>query len=149
MPGRRWSSIQRVASDVRCAFTVTEIDKGRDGLELIVPELGKLDFGIVGEPTQMHLAIAEKGLMVLDCTSYGKAGHAAREEGENAMSAYFEDLPAGFLRHGHGFTCDVCLVQRAATADDPPVRGHAGTGPEHDDVINPQLGSGNFGHDAV
>jgi acetylornithine deacetylase len=42
-------------------------------------------FGIVGEPTQLQLCIAEKGLMVLDCVVTGKAGHAAREEGENAI----------------------------------------------------------------
>ena len=42
-------------------------------------------FAIVGEPTQLELAIAEKGLLVLDCVAYGRAGHAAREEGENAI----------------------------------------------------------------
>ncbi len=50
------------------------------------------DFGIVGEPTQMNLAIAEKGLMVLDCISHGKAGHAAREEGENAIYKAIRDI---------------------------------------------------------
>ncbi|MDF3079373.1 MAG: family metallo-hydrolase [Sphingobacteriaceae bacterium] len=74
------------------ATTAEEEISGQNGLELIVPELGKLDFGIVGEPTQMHLAIAEKGLMVLDCTSYGKAGHAAREEGENAIYKALADI---------------------------------------------------------
>lgn len=47
---------------------------------------------IVGEPTQMNLAIAEKGLMVLDCTAHGKAGHAAREEGENAIYKAMKDV---------------------------------------------------------
>jgi acetylornithine deacetylase len=47
---------------------------------------------IVGEPTQMNLAIAEKGLLVLDCTSHGKAGHAAREEGENAIYKAVKDI---------------------------------------------------------
>ena len=42
-------------------------------------------FAIVGEPTQMQLAIAEKGLLVIDCVAHGKAGHAARNEGENAI----------------------------------------------------------------
>ncbi len=74
------------------ATTAEEEISGVNGLELIIPELGKLDFGIVGEPTQMQLAIAEKGLMVLDCTTHGKAGHAAREEGENAIYKALPDI---------------------------------------------------------
>jgi acetylornithine deacetylase len=74
------------------ATTAEEEISGANGLELIIPELGKLDFGIVGEPTQMQLAIAEKGLMVLDCVTLGKAGHAAREEGENAIYKALTDI---------------------------------------------------------
>lgn len=74
------------------AATAEEEISGVNGLELIIPELGKLDFAIVGEPTLMQLAIAEKGLMVLDCTTYGKAGHAAREEGENAIYKALSDI---------------------------------------------------------
>jgi len=74
------------------ATTAEEEISGVNGLELIIPELGRLDFGIVGEPTQMQLAIAERGLMVLDCTAYGKAGHAAREEGENAIYKALPDI---------------------------------------------------------
>ncbi len=74
------------------AATAEEEISGVNGLELIIPELGKLDFGIVGEPTQMHLAIAEKGLMVLDCVARGKAGHAAREEGDNAIYRALPDI---------------------------------------------------------
>jgi len=74
------------------ATTAEEEISGVNGLELIIPELGQLDFGIVGEPTLMQLAIAEKGLMVLDCTTYGKAGHAAREEGENAIYKALPDI---------------------------------------------------------
>ncbi|RCH54119.1 acetylornithine deacetylase [Mucilaginibacter hurinus] len=74
------------------ATTAEEEISGVNGLELIIPELGKLDFGIVGEPTLMQLAIAEKGLMVLDCTTYGKAGHAAREEGDNAIYRALPDI---------------------------------------------------------
>ena len=74
------------------ATTAEEEISGINGLELIIPDLGKLDFGIVGEPTQMQLAIAEKGLMVLDCTTTGKAGHAAREEGENAIYKALPDI---------------------------------------------------------
>ncbi|WP_158828110.1 M20 family metallo-hydrolase [Mucilaginibacter lacusdianchii] len=74
------------------ATTAEEEISGVNGLELIIPELGKLDFGIVGEPTLMQLAIAERGLMVLDCTAHGKAGHAAREEGENAIYKALKDI---------------------------------------------------------
>lgn len=65
---------------------------GNGGAEAVVPELPQIAFGIVGEPTQMNPAIAEKGLLVLDCTSYGKAGHAARNEGENAIYKAIKDI---------------------------------------------------------
>src|SRR4030095_11171414 len=66
------------------AATAEEEISGHNGIEVLLPQLGKINFAIVGEPTQMQMAVAEKGLMVLDCTAIGKAGHAAREEGENA-----------------------------------------------------------------
>lgn len=67
---------------------------GKNGLELLFKEndLPEISFGIVGEPTEMHLAIAEKGLMVVDCTAHGIAGHAAREEGENAIYKAIKDI---------------------------------------------------------
>lgn len=74
------------------AATAEEEISGRGGVESILPELGHLDFAIVGEPTQMQLAIAEKGLMVLDCVSSGKAGHAARDEGDNAIYNAMKDI---------------------------------------------------------
>ncbi len=61
-------------------------------MEGLLPKLPRLDCGIVGEPTQLQLAVAEKGLLVLDCRSVGKAGHAAREEGENAIYAALPDM---------------------------------------------------------
>ncbi len=67
------------------ALTAEEEISGKNGLEYILPDLGELEFAIVGEPTLMNMAIAEKGLMVLDCMVHGKAGHAAREEGVNAI----------------------------------------------------------------
>lgn len=69
-----------------------EENSGLNGIELALPEIGAIEFAIVGEPTQMHMAIAEKGLMVLDCTVKGKAGHAAREEGENALYKALADI---------------------------------------------------------
>lgn len=74
------------------AATAEEENSGKGGLESIIPDLGDLDFAIVGEPTQMHLAIAEKGLMVLDCFAKGKSGHAAREEGDNAIYKALKDI---------------------------------------------------------
>jgi len=58
---------------------------GKNGIESVLPELPPIDLGVVGEPTSMQPAIAEKGLMVLDGIVRGKSGHAAREEGENAI----------------------------------------------------------------
>lgn len=80
-----FSENQNLNYNLMYAASSEEEISGKDGVELILPELGKIDFAIVGEPTQMHLAIAEKGLMVLDCTVKGKSGHAAREEGDNAI----------------------------------------------------------------
>ncbi|RZK80326.1 MAG: M20/M25/M40 family metallo-hydrolase [Pedobacter sp.] len=74
------------------AATAEEEISGNDGLENVLPDLGELEFAIVGEPTQMNLAIAERGLLVLDCTSIGKAGHAAREEGDNAIYKALKDI---------------------------------------------------------
>lgn len=74
------------------AATAEEEISGKNGVESILPLLGKLDFAIVGEPTLMQMAVAEKGLMVLDCVSHGVAGHAAREEGENAIYHAITDI---------------------------------------------------------
>lgn len=74
------------------AATAEEEISGLNGIESIVHDLGHVDLAIVGEPTQMHLAVAEKGLLVLDCVVYGKAGHAARNEGENAIYKVLKDI---------------------------------------------------------
>ncbi len=71
--------------DIVFAASAEEEISGANGIAALLPYLGRIDAGIVGEPTGMQAAIAERGLMVLDCTSYGKAGHAARLEGENAL----------------------------------------------------------------
>ena len=65
---------------------------GREGIESVLPELPKIDVSIVGEPTNMQPAIAEKGLMVIDAVAHGKAGHAARNEGVNAIYKAIEDI---------------------------------------------------------
>lgn len=74
------------------AATAEEEISGKNGIASILPELGEITLGVIGEPTQMHLAIAEKGLMVLDCAARGKAGHAAREEGVNAIYEAMSDI---------------------------------------------------------
>jgi len=78
--------------NVIIAATAEEEISGREGLEMVAPELPEISFAIVGEPTQMHLAVAEKGLLVLDCIAHGKSGHAARNEGENAIYKAIQDI---------------------------------------------------------
>lgn len=65
---------------------------GKEGIESVFPLLPPINFAIVGEPTEMQPAIAEKGLMVLDVTSHGKSGHAARNEGINAIYLAMKDM---------------------------------------------------------
>jgi acetylornithine deacetylase len=74
------------------AATAEEEISGHDGIEILLPQLPKIDCGIVGEPTLMNMAIAEKGLLVLDCTAHGVAGHAARNEGVNAVYKAMKDI---------------------------------------------------------
>lgn len=74
------------------AATAEEEVSGVDGIESIWSSLPAIDFAIVGEPTLSQMAIAEKGLMVLDCLSKGKPGHAAREEGVNAIYVALRDM---------------------------------------------------------
>jgi acetylornithine deacetylase len=85
-------SEQNLKYNLALAATAEEEISGHQGIELLLPSLGKIAFGIVGEPTEMQMAIAEKGLLVLDCTAYGKAGHAARNEGENAIYKAIKDI---------------------------------------------------------
>ena len=74
------------------AATAEEEISGKNGIESILNELPDLELAIIGEPTLMQMAVAEKGLLVIDATVKGKAGHAAREEGENAIYKALDDL---------------------------------------------------------
>lgn len=74
------------------AATAEEENSGEAGIESILDKIGPIDLAIIGEPTKMELAIAEKGLMVLDCKALGKPGHAAREEGDNAIYKAMIDI---------------------------------------------------------
>jgi acetylornithine deacetylase/succinyl-diaminopimelate desuccinylase-like protein len=83
---------QNLKYNLVLAATAEEEISGTNGVELIWDDLPKIDCAIVGEPTLTEIAIAEKGLMVLDCVTYGKAGHAAREEGVNAIYLALKDI---------------------------------------------------------
>ncbi len=72
--------------------TAEEEISGKDGVASILEHLGRIDFAVVGEPTEMNLAIAEKGLIVLDCISYGTAAHAAHDHPDNAIINALPDL---------------------------------------------------------
>lgn len=65
---------------------------GKNGIEMVLPQLPPVDVALVGEPTGMQPAIAEKGLMVLDVTVHGRSGHAARNEGDNAIYKAIKDM---------------------------------------------------------
>ncbi|MBB3697701.1 M20/M25/M40 family metallo-hydrolase [Flammeovirga yaeyamensis] len=76
---------------VICASAEEEVS-GKEGIADVWDQLPKIDFAIVGEPTLMQMAVAEKGLMVLDCVAEGESGHAARNEGVNAIYKAIKDI---------------------------------------------------------
>lgn len=90
--------VYRYLSEQGCPYhlvflaSAEEEVSGADGFVKALPHLPKIDVAIVGEPTGMQPAIAEKGLMVLDITAHGQSGHAARQEGVNAIYEALDDL---------------------------------------------------------
>jgi acetylornithine deacetylase len=74
------------------AASAEEEISGKNGMEYLFPKLPSINFTIVGEPTLMQIAIAERGLMVLDVAAHGISGHAARKEGVNAIYKALEDI---------------------------------------------------------
>ncbi|TCO10519.1 M20 family metallo-hydrolase [Natronoflexus pectinivorans] len=90
MAAFRYLSDRNQAYNLIFAATAEEEVSGVNNVASILPLIGDVDLGIVGEPTRMQMAVAEKGLLVLDGVVYGKAGHAARNEGVNAI---MEALP--------------------------------------------------------
>lgn len=74
------------------AATAEEEISGINGISSIADKLGTVNLGIIGEPTQMQMAVAEKGLLVLDCEAQGQTGHAARNEGVNAIYKALKDI---------------------------------------------------------
>ncbi len=78
--------------NIALAISAEEEVSGRDGMELLVGKLPEISLAVVGEPTSMQMAISERGLLVVDCLWRGKAGHAARGEGENAIYKAIDDI---------------------------------------------------------
>lgn len=91
--------LENLHHNVVFAASAEEEISGVNGIELVLPYLGKIDFGIVGEPTKLQMAVAERGLMVIDCTAPGRPGHAARNEGENALYNALNDIQ--WIRNYH------------------------------------------------
>jgi acetylornithine deacetylase len=85
-------NIEDARHNVVFAASAEEEISGVNGIELVLPYLGQINYGIVGEPTKLEMAVAERGLMVIDCTAQGRAGHAARNEGENALYKAVDDI---------------------------------------------------------
>ncbi|MBS1544607.1 MAG: M20 family metallo-hydrolase [Bacteroidetes bacterium] len=85
-------SKEKLPVNLVLAVTAEEEISGTNGIESVFNLLPKIDYAIVGEPTKMEAAIAEKGLLVLDCVAHGKAGHAARNEGDNAIYNAIKDI---------------------------------------------------------
>jgi len=85
-------SYKGLAFNLCFAATAEEENSGCNGIRAILPLLGDLHLAIVGEPTLLQMAIAEKGNLVIDCTYSGRSGHAARDEGDNAIYKCLRDL---------------------------------------------------------
>ena len=95
-----WRTAKEQPYNVIYLASAEEEVSGKDGISRVLPLLPPVEVAIVGEPTGMQPAIAEKGLMVLDVVAHGTSGHAARGEGVNAIYEALEDLH--FL-HTHKF----------------------------------------------
>jgi acetylornithine deacetylase len=88
----RWLTLRPQPYNLIYLASAEEEVSGKDGILRVLPLLPKIDVAIVGEPTGMQPAIAEKGLMVLDVIAHGKSGHAARNEGVNAIYEALDDM---------------------------------------------------------
>ena len=86
------SQSSHLSSNLVYLASCEEEVSGKDGISSVLPLLPKIDVAIVGEPTGMQPAVAEKGLMVVDGIACGKSGHAARNEGVNAIYEALDDL---------------------------------------------------------
>jgi len=73
-------------------ISAEEENSGPNGISSAIEKIGKIDLAIVGEPTEMELAICERGLIVLDCTARGIAGHVAHKNSDNAIIKAMKDI---------------------------------------------------------
>lgn len=92
MAAFRYFYEQELPVNLIFAASAEEEISGPNGIAALLPELGTIDAALVGEPTEMEMAIAEKGLMVIDGEAIGQSGHAARNEGVNALYIAIEDI---------------------------------------------------------
>lgn len=91
--GHAGSMASNSSTNLILVLTCEEERSGKNGMTGLWKELeGKVDYAIVGEPTGMRAATAERGLLVIDATAHGVAGHAARNEGKNALYIALEDI---------------------------------------------------------
>ncbi len=73
-------------------ISAEEENSGPHGISTALDVIGKIDLAIVGEPTEMEMAVCERGLVVIDCLTRGKSGHVAHQTGENAIYKALEDI---------------------------------------------------------
>ena len=89
---RHFADRSNLSHNLIFAASSEEEISGVNGMEALLKVLPPIHAGIVGEPTGMQMAVAEKGLLVLDCVAMGRSGHAAREEGDNAIYKALQDV---------------------------------------------------------
>ena len=88
----RYMEMQELPYNMLLAISAEEEVMGEHGMRALLPELGHIDMALVGEPTGMNAAVGERGLVVMDCTAHGVRGHAARNEGINAIDKAIADI---------------------------------------------------------
>lgn len=111
-----------MAGSIALVISAEEEVSGEKGISLVIPDLPNLKLAIVGEPTSMQPAVAERGLMVIDAKARGAAGHAARNEGDNAIYKAITDING--IRQ-------ITFANRSKWLTDPSLNVtmiHAGTG---------------------
>lgn len=88
----RYLEMEPLPYNMLLAISAEEEVMGEHGMRALLPTLGHIDMALVGEPTGMQAAVGERGLVVMDCTAHGIRGHAARNEGVNALYKALEDI---------------------------------------------------------
>ena len=88
----RYLEMEPLPYNMLLAISAEEEVMGEHGMRALLPVLRHIDMALVGEPTGMQAAVGERGLVVMDCTAHGVRGHAARNEGVNALYKAMEDI---------------------------------------------------------